>query len=137
MRNRRVGIQCSEDVGQGRSVGKIECAVAGAAEFLEMSNGAEGDADIARERSRVGAGGAYSGEAKRVGTVGGEGDFEMLDFDAATLGRFYVLAAARETIEGNSGAFNSGVHRRDLVDHAGESRSDLGNCFGRNGGNLG
>jgi len=59
-----------------------------------MRNGAEGDADIARERSRVGAGGAYREESKRVGTVGVEGEFEMLDFDAATLGRFYVLAAA-------------------------------------------
>src|SRR6266851_3767278 len=102
-----------------------------------MRNGAEGDADIARERSRVGAGGAYREESKRIGTVGVEGEFEMLDFDAANLGRFYVLAAAREPIEGNSGAFNSGVYRRDLVDHADESRSDLGNCFGRYGGNLG
>src|SRR5713226_5042886 len=99
-----------------------------------MRNGAEGDADIARERSRVGAGGAYREESKRVGTVGVEGEFEMLDFDAATLGRFYVLAAARETIEGNSGAFSRGVHRPDLVDHAAESCTVLGNCFSKNGG---
>jgi len=109
MWNRRGGIQRGKDVGQWRCVGERECAIAGPAEFLEMRDGAERYADVARERSRVGAGSAYRDEAKRVGAVRVAGELEMLDLDAADFGRLYVLAAAREPIERNAGALNRGV----------------------------
>jgi len=56
-----------------------------------MRDGAERDSDVARERSRVGAGSAYRDESKRAGTVRVEGEFKVLDLDPADLGRLYVL----------------------------------------------
>src|SRR5438876_533172 len=101
-----------------------------------MRDGAERDADVARERSRVGAGSAYRDESKHVGAVRIEGEIEVFNFDAADGGRFNVLAAAREPIERNAGALDRGVHRRDLVDHASISRLDFGNFFSRYRGHL-
>src|SRR6267154_27793 len=115
MWNRRAGIQRGKDFGQWRCVGERECAIAGPAEFLEMRDGAERDANVARERSRIGAGSAYRDEAKRVGAVGVAGELEVFDLDAADFGRFYVLASAREPIERDAGALNRGVHRGNLV----------------------